>query len=155
MSTHKTIGNRQIDLPYAEQKFRGVVGTTYLNSDPAEFPQPLTAPEGAPNVLVVLIDDAGFGQFSVAGGGVPAPHMEKLAQEGVFFNRFHTTALCSPTRAALLTGRNHHVAASGAVTELATGYDGYTGIIPKDTATIGEILRQNARTTTPRPMRPA
>lgn len=143
MSTHKTIGNRQIDLPYAEQKFRGVVGTTYLNSDPAEFPQPLTAPEGAPNVLVVLIDDAGFGQFSVAGGGVPAPHMEKLAQEGVFFNRFHTTALCSPTRAALLTGRNHHVAASGAVTELATGYDGYTGIIPKDTATIGEILRQN------------
>ena len=90
-----------------------------------------------------MLDDVGFGQFSVAGGGVPAPNMEALAKEGVLFNRFHTTAVCSSTRAALLTGRNHHVAGTGNITEVATGYDGYTGIIPKDTATVAEILRQN------------
>jgi arylsulfatase A-like enzyme len=130
-------------LPYAEQKYRGSVGTTYLDSDPAQFPAPLKAPKGAPNVLLVLLDDVGFGQFSVAGGGVPSPKMEELAKQGVLFNRFHTTAVCSPTRAALLTGRNHHVAGTGNITEVATGYDGYTGIIPKDTATVAQILREN------------
>ncbi|BES69478.1 arylsulfatase [Marinobacter nanhaiticus D15-8W] len=134
---------RQSVLPYAEQKFTGSVGTSYLDSDPAQFPQPIAAPADAPNVLLVLLDDVGFGQFSVSGGGVPSPSMEALAEEGVFYNRFHTTAVCSPTRAALLTGRNHHVAGTGNITEVATGYDGYTGIIPKDTATIAEILRQN------------
>ncbi len=133
----------QLSLPYAEQKYRGNIGTTYLNSDPAQFPKQVAAPEGAPNILVVLLDDVGFGQFSVSGGGVPAPKMEELAEEGVFFNRFHTTAVCTSTRAALLTGRNHHVAGSGNITEVATGYDGYTGIIPKDTATFAEILRLN------------
>ncbi len=133
----------QATIPYREQKFTGNVGTSYKNSDPAQFPKPVSAPKGAPNVLVVLLDDVGFGQFSVSGGAIPSPSMEKLAEEGVFYNRFHTTALCSPTRAALLTGRNHHVAGTGIITELATGYDGYTGMIPKDTATIAEILRQN------------
>ena len=107
----------QVTLPYAEQKFRGSVGTTYLDSDAPQFPAQVAAPEGAPNVLLVLLDDVGFGQFGVTGGGVP-----------------------SPTRAALLTGRNHNVAGTGVITELATGYDGYTGIIPKDTATVAEIL---------------
>ncbi len=130
-------------LPYAEQKFRGNVGTTYLDSDPAEFPAPIKAPDGAPNVLLVLLDDVGFGQFDVTGGGVPSPAMDELAREGELYTRFHTTALCSPTRAALLTGRNHNVSGTGVITELATGYDGYTGIIPKDTATVAEILRQN------------
>lgn len=134
---------RQTVLPYAEQKFRGAVGTSYLDSDPAQFPAPLTPPEGAPNVLLIMLDDVGFGQFSVAGGDVPAPHMEALAKDGVLFNRFHTTAVCSPTRAALLTGRNHHVAGTGNITELATGYDGYTGIIPQETATVAEVLRLN------------
>ncbi|ADJ27783.1 arylsulfatase [Nitrosococcus watsonii] len=133
----------QLNLPYAEQKYRGNVGTTYLNSDAPQFPKQVAAPEGAPNVLLVLLDDVGFGQFSVAGGGVPSPSMEALAEEGVFFNRFHTTAVCSSTRAALLTGRNHHVAGTGNITEVATGYDGYTGVIPKDTATFAEILRMN------------
>ncbi|MFV0513088.1 MAG: sulfatase-like hydrolase/transferase [Jhaorihella sp.] len=137
----------QAVLPYAEQKFTGAVGTTYLDSDPAQFPKPLTPPEGAPNVLLILLDDVGFGQFSVAGGGVPAPNMDKLAAEGELFTRFHTTAVCSPTRAALLTGRNHHVAGTGNITEVATGYDGYTGIIPKDTATVAEILRLNGYVT--------
>lgn len=138
---------RQSVLPFAEQKFRGAVGTSYLDSDPAEFPAPLTAPDGAPNVLLVMLDDVGFGQFSVSGGGVPSPNMEALAKDSVLFTRFHTTAVCSPTRAALLTGRNHHVAGTGNITEVATGYDGYTGIIPKDTATVGEILRQNGYVT--------
>lgn len=133
----------QAVLPYAEQKYRGSVGTTYLNSDPAEFPAPLKAPKDAPNVLLILLDDVGFGQFSVSGGGVPAPKMDQLAKEGALFNRFHTTAVCSSSRAALLTGRNHHVAGTGNITEVATGFDGYTGIIPKDTATIGQILREN------------
>ncbi len=133
----------QVVLPYAEHKFQGNVGTTYKDSDPALFPAPIKAPDGAPNVLLILLDDVGFGQFSVTGGGVPAPHMEGLAKDGVLFTRFHTTALCSPSRAALLTGRNHQVAGTGIITELATGYDGYTGVIPKDTATVAEILRQN------------
>lgn len=137
----------QPTLPYAEQKFRGNVGTTYVDSDPAQFPAPISAPEGAPNVLLVLLDDVGFGQFAIAGGGVPSPSMEKLASEGEFYTRFQTTALCSPTRAALLTGRNHNVAGTGIITELATGYDGYTGIIPKDTATVAEILHQNGYVT--------
>lgn len=133
----------QMSLPYAEQKYRGDIGTTYLNSDPAQFPKQVAAPQGAPNVLVVLLDDVGFGQFSVSGGGVPSPHMEALAKDGVLFTRFHTTAVCTSTRAALLTGRNHHIAGSGNITEVATGYDGYTGIIPKDTATFAEVMRLN------------
>lgn len=137
----------QVVLPYAEQQFRGNIGTTYLNSDAPRFPAPRKAPEGAPNVLLVLLDDVGFGQFATSGGGVPSPKMDELAKQGVTFNRFHTTALCSPTRAALLTGRNHQVAGTGTITELATGYDGYTGVIPKDTATIAEVLRQNGYTT--------
>jgi arylsulfatase len=93
--------------------------------------------------VVILIDDAGFGQFSTFGGGVPSPTMDKLAAEGLRYNRFHTTALCSPTRAALLTGRNHHSAAFGSIAEAATGYEGFTAVLPRSTATVAEVLRQN------------
>lgn len=137
----------QKTLPHTEYRFEGTVGTTFQDSDPAAFPKPITPPEGAPNILMVLLDDVGFGQFSVTGGGVPSPNMERLADNGLIYNRFHTTAVCSSTRAAILTGRNHHSAGTGIITELATGYDGYTGIIPKSTATIGEILRQNGYAT--------
>ena len=130
-------------LPRPDFHFLGNVGRTYRDSDPAQFPQPVQAPKGAPNVVLILIDDAGFGQFSTFGGGVPSPTMDKLAAEGLRYNRFHTTALCSPTRAALLTGRNHHSVASGVIQEAATGYDGYTGIIPRSAGTIAEVLRQN------------
>jgi arylsulfatase A-like enzyme len=130
-------------LPRADFHFTGNVGRTYKDSDPGQFPQPVQAPKGAPNIVLILIDDAGFGQFSTFGGGVPSPTMDKLAAEGLRFNRFHTTALCSPTRAALLTGRNHHSVASGVIQEAATGYDGYTGIIPRSAGTIAEVLRQN------------
>jgi len=137
----------QSTLPYPEYRFKGNVGTTYQDSDPATFPKSVTPPKGAPNVLLILLDDVGFGQFDVTGGGVPSPNLDKLRDQGVLYTQFHTTALCSPTRAALLTGRNHNTAGTGIITELATGYDGYTGIIPKSTATIGEILRQNGYAT--------
>jgi arylsulfatase A-like enzyme len=134
-------------LPRPDFHFPGNVGRTYLDSDPPQFPQPVRAPKGAPNVLLILLDDVGFGQFSTFGGGVPSPNIDKLAANGLRYTRFHTTALCSPTRAALLTGRDHHVAGTGVITELTTGYDGYTGIIPKSAGTVSEILRQNGYAT--------
>jgi arylsulfatase len=130
-------------LPRPDFHFPGNVGRTFQDSDPPQFPQPVPAPKGAPNIVLILIDDAGFGQFSTFGGLVPSPTMDSLAAEGLRFNRFHTTALCSPTRAALLTGRNHHSAASATIQETATGYDGYTGIIPRSAGTVAEVLRQN------------
>ena len=99
--------------------------------------------QGAPNIVLILIDDAGFGQFGTFGGGVPSPTMDKLATEGLRYSRFHTTALCSPTRAALITGRNHHSSASGVIAEIATGYEGYTTVIPRSHGSVGEVLRQN------------
>jgi arylsulfatase A-like enzyme len=134
-------------LPRPDFRFKGQVGHTYQDSDPPTFPQVMRPPKGAPNVLLILLDDVGFGQFSAFGGGVPSPNMEKLAAQGLRYIRFHTTALCSPTRAALLTGRDHHVAGTGTITETATGYDGYTGIIPKSAGTVAEILKQNGYAT--------
>ncbi len=134
-------------LPRPDFHFLGNVGRTYEDSDPPTFPKVVRPPKGAPNVLLILLDDVGFGQFSAFGGGVPSPNIEKLAAQGLRYTRFHTTALCSPTRAALLTGRDHHVAGTGVITELATGYDGYTGIIPKSAGTVAEILRQNGYAT--------
>ena len=134
-------------LPRPDFHFPGNVGRTYQDSDPPTFPKVVRPPQGAPNVLLILLDDVGFGQFSTFGGGVPSPNVDKLAAHGLRYTRFHTTALCSPTRAALLTGRDHHVAGTGVITELATGYDGYTGIIPKSAGTVSEILRQNGYAT--------
>jgi arylsulfatase len=134
-------------LPRPDFHFPGSIGRTYLDSDKARFPQPVQAPKGAPNIVLILLDDVGFGQFSTFGGGVPSPTMDRLAAEGLRYNRFHTTALCSPTRAALITGRNHHSAAFAGITELATGYDGYCCILPKSCGTVGEVLRQNGYST--------
>src|SRR5215813_729695 len=132
------LSSTSIVLPRPDFHFPGNVGRTYLDSDPPQFPQPVQAPKGAPNILLILIDDAGFGQFSTFGGLVPSPTMDRLAAEGLRFNRFHTTALCSPTRASLITGRNHHSAATGVIGEAATGYDGYTTILPRSAGTVGE-----------------
>ena len=130
-------------LPRPDFHFTGEVGRTYQDSDPAQFPKPVQPPKGAPNIVLILLDDVGFGQFSTFGGGVPSPTMDRMAKEGVRYNHFHTTALCSPTRAALITGRNHHSASFAGITELATGYDGYCCVLPKDCGTVGEVLRQN------------
>jgi len=130
-------------LPRPDFRFPGEVGRTYLDSDPAQFPKPVQAPQDAPNILLILIDDCGFGQYGTFGGGIPSPTMDRLAAEGIRYNHFHTTALCSPTRAALITGRNHHSTSFAGITEVATGYDGYTCILPKSCGTLGEVLRQN------------
>jgi arylsulfatase len=120
-----------------------------LDARKAEFPkiQPLRPPEGAPNVVIVLIDDMGFGAPSVTGGPCNMPAMQKIHDDGLLYNRFHTTALCSPTRVALLTGRNHHSAGIGSVAEVATGNPGNDSVRPNSVATVAEMLRLNGYNT--------
>lgn len=107
----------------------------------------INAPEGAPNVLVILLDDMGFGQSSAFGGPINMPALNSLADNGLRFNKFHTTALCSPTRMALLTGRNHHMTNTGAIMELATAFPGNTGVRPDSIATLPEVLQMNGYAT--------
>jgi arylsulfatase A-like enzyme len=133
-------------LPVPEQPFRGVIGRKASESQP-EFPKAITAPEGAPNILLILTDDTGFGAASTFGGPIPTPNLDRVAQDGLRYNNFHTTALCSPTRAALLTGRNHHSVGFGNISEFATGYPGYDSILPKSAGTIGNILVNNGYNT--------
>src|SRR5215475_9813638 len=133
-------------LPRSATPFAGQIGQTWQQSRP-DFPKPLVAPEGAPNVLLILTDDTGFGHASTFGGGAATPVLERLARDGLRYNRFHTTALCSPTRAALLTGRNHHSVGTGVIMEMATGYPGYTGIVPNSAVGVPEILRLNGYAT--------
>ncbi len=104
-------------------------------------------PRGAPNLLLVMLDDVGFGSCSTFGGPIPTPALERVASAGLRYNQFHTTALCSPTRAALLTGRNHHTVHMGGITEIANSFPGYDSVIPRETATIAEILRQHGYST--------
>jgi arylsulfatase A-like enzyme len=119
-----------LSIPKPDPEFKGKIGETLKDSIPS-YPQPIKAPQGAPNVLVILLDDVGFGHTSTFGGPVPTPTLDRLAKNGLMYNRFHTTALCSPTRAALLTGRNHHSVGTGVIIELGSGFPGYTGIIPQ------------------------
>ena len=134
-------------LPKPEQAFSDAkIGRTYKDSTPGTMA--LTkAPAGAPNVLIILIDDAGFGQWGTFGGQIPTPSLDGLAKMGLRYTRFHTTALCSPTRAALLTGRNHHSAGTGVITEIGVAYPGYSGQIPKSAGMFAEVLRQNGYST--------
>ncbi|HEY2799363.1 MAG TPA: arylsulfatase [Chthoniobacterales bacterium] len=137
----------QETLPKPEQAFSDAkIGRTYKDSKPGTMV--LTkAPAGAPNVLVILIDDAGFGQWGTFGGQVPTPNLDRLAKMGLRYTRFHTTALCSPSRAALLTGRNHHSAGTGVIVEMGDGYPGYSGQVPKSAGMFAEVLRQNGYST--------
>ncbi len=133
-------------LPVPRPPFRGVIKETLAGSQ-ADPVAPLRAPSGAPNVLLVLIDDAGFGNPSTFGGPVQTPTLDKLAARGLRYNRFHVTGLCSPTRAALLSGRNHHAIGFGSITELAVGYPGYNAEWPRSAASIAQILRLNGYST--------
>ena len=135
-------------LPPPPPKFGGKIRQTYKDSTADWTPAlPLRAPEGAPNVLLILLDDVGFGQIGCYGGPIETPNIDKLAAGGLRYNNFHTTALCSPSRAALLTGRNHHSVGLAAITEAATGYPGSYGSIPKSAAMVAEILKQNGYNT--------
>jgi arylsulfatase len=129
-------------LPIPEQPFKGKIGRTAKDSVP-DFPKPLTAPKGAPNVLLIMTDDVGWGAASTFGGPIPTPNFDKLAKAGLRYNNHHTTALCSPSRAALVTGRNHHTCASGVITEMGTGFPGYNTLMPKSCGTVAETLKQN------------
>ncbi|GAB7564594.1 arylsulfatase AtsD [Methylobacillus methanolivorans] len=133
-------------LPKPEQPFTGEIRETIQESR-AVKPEIQYPPKQAPNVVIVLLDDVGFGSASTFGGPVPTPTLDALAGEGLRYNQFHTTALCSPTRAALLTGRNHHRVHMGTVGEGGTGFPGYDSILPKSAATLGEVLRQHGYNT--------
>ncbi len=146
MATDKHIAREQLPIP--EPKHVGL--TTYDAKDPDTSYPPITMlrpPKGAPNVLIVLIDDVGFGAASAFGGPCQTPVIERLAANGLKLNRFHTTALCSPTRQALLTGRNHHSVGMGAITEMATSAPGNSSIRPKEKAPVAETLRLNGYST--------
>jgi arylsulfatase A-like enzyme len=135
-------------LPIPDRSHIGL--TTYDAKDPdTQFPpiQQLRPPKGAPNVLVVLLDDVGFASSSAFGGPCQTPNFDKLASNGLKYNRFHTTALCSPTRQAMLTGRNHHSVGMGAITELATSAPGYCSILPKNKAPLPMTLKLNGYST--------
>jgi arylsulfatase len=138
------IGREILPIPDIPSK-----GKMALDARNAEFPayKPLRPPADAPNVVIVLIDDMGFGCPSANGGPVNMPAMEKVAERGLLYNRFHTTALCSPTRQALLTGRNHHSAGMGSVAEVSTGIPGNDSVRPNTVATVAEMLRLNGYNT--------
>jgi len=133
-------------LPLPTPPFKGVIGKTYLDSK-QEWPELPKPPAGAPSVVVILLDDVGFGQVGTFGGPVPTPGLDALAATGLRYNRFHTTAICGPSRAALITGRNHHNCGSGFLAEWATGFPSYNNMIPASCATVGAILKGNGYNT--------
>jgi arylsulfatase A-like enzyme len=143
-SATTTIDGKQIPAP--PEKFGGVIKPSYLDSTPW-WPSRIVPPKGAPNVLLIMTDDQGYGVSSTFGGVIPTPALDRVAKAGLRYIQFHSTALCSPTRAALITGRNHHSVGTGVIGELSTGYPGYDSIIGPENATIGTILRDNGYAT--------
>jgi arylsulfatase A-like enzyme len=135
-------------LPPQPPKFSGKIGYSYKDSVPDFKPAlPVKAPASAPNILMIVLDDVGYGQLGSYGGPIATPNIDKIAAAGLQYTNFHTTALCSPSRGALLTGRNHHSISLAAITEAATGFPGNYGSIPKSAATIAEVLKQNGYNT--------
>lgn len=139
-SATETIDGRY--LPNPPPKFGGEINLNAKDSKPY-WPPRVVPPKGAPNILLIMTDDVGFGAPSTFGGVIPTPAMDRIAKAGLRYTQFHSTALCSPTRAALITGRNHHSVGFGQISEMATGYPGYDSIIGPESATIGKILRDN------------
>ncbi len=139
-----TIDGRQIPPPPAT--FGGTINLDAPNSTPY-WQSTVVPPKGAPNILLIITDDVGFAAPSTFGGVIPTPTLDRIANMGLRYTQFHTTSLCSPTRAALITGRNHHSVGFGVIGEAATGYPGYDSIITKDKATIGQILKANGYAT--------
>jgi len=129
-------------LPPPPVPFGGEINLNANQSKPF-WPPRVTPPKGAPNILLIMTDDVGFGAPSTFGGVIPTPNLDRIAHDGLRYTNFHSTALCSPTRAALITGRNHHSVGFGVIAEQATGYPGYDSFIGRESATIGEILKEN------------
>ena len=143
-SATTTIDGKQ--LPPPPPKFGGVIKESAKDSTPW-WPPRIVPPKGAPNVLLIMTDDQGYGVSGTFGGVIPTPALDRIAKAGLRYTQFHSTALCSPTRAALITGRNHHSVGFGVIGELSTGYPGYDSIIGPESATIGEILKENGYAT--------
>src|SRR5215470_15772253 len=140
----QTIDGRYLPNPPAA--FGGAITPNAYQSKPY-WPPRVVPPKGAPNVLLIMTDDVGFGAPSTFGGVIPTPALDRIAKMGLRYTQFHSTALCSPTRAALITGRNHHAVGFGQIAEIATGFPGYDSIIQKTNGTIGEILKDNGYAT--------
>lgn len=134
------------DIPKSTPAFEGNIDRDYGKSTPRKLELNKSA-KGKPNILLVMLDDVGFGTCSTFGGPIPTPGVDKVAEAGLRYNQFHTTALCSPTRASLLTGRNHHSVHMGGITEIANSFPAYDSAIPLETATIAEILKGNGYST--------
>ena len=134
-------------LPIPEPQYPHSTVLDVRNAPPPPPRFEVKAPAGAPNVLIVLIDDMGFGQSSAFGGPIHMPTVDRLANGGLRYNQFHTTALCSPTRMALLTGRNHHMGNTGSIMETATAFPGNTGQRPESVAPLAMMLRYNGYST--------
>jgi len=143
-SAARTIDGKQ--LPPADVPFGGTIERNALQSKPW-WPPRVVPPKGAPNILLIMTDDTGFGAGSTFGGVIPMPTLDRLAKAGLRYTNMNSTALCSPSRAALISGRNHHSMGFGVVSEQATGFPGYDSFIPKDKATIGTIMRDNGYAT--------
>src|SRR5271163_4071488 len=143
-SATTTIDGKQIPPP--PPKFGGVINQSAAESKPW-WPPRVVPPKGAPNVLLIMTDDQGYGVSGTFGGVIPTPAMDRIAAAGLRYTEFHSTALCSPTRAALITGRNHHSVGFGVIGELSTGYPGYDSIVGPESATIGTILRDDGYAT--------
>ena len=126
--------------------FGGVIKESATDSKPY-WPPRVVPPKGAPNVLLIMTDDQGYGVSGTFGGVIPTPAMDRIAKAGLRYTQFHSTALCSPTRAALITGRNHHSVGFGVIGEMSTGFPGYDSVIGQESATIGEILKENGYAT--------
>ena len=135
------IASSQEVLPAPPPQFKGQIGLSVKDSR-SDFPKPVQAPKGAPNIVLILLDDVGYGASSTFGGPCDTPTLDKLAKNGLRYTQFHTTALSSPTRASLLTGRNHHSVHTGTIMEMATGFPGYDSLMGRDTATVAEVLKQ-------------
>ena len=133
-------------LPSPPPVFGGVINMGYKDSKSC-WPATVVPPKGAPNILLIMTDDQGYGVSSTFGGVIPTPALDRVAKAGLRYTQFHSTALCSPTRAALITGRNHHSVGFGVITEMSTGYPGYDSVIGPESATVGEILRENGYAT--------
>ncbi|OSI60258.1 arylsulfatase [Bradyrhizobium canariense] len=129
-------------LPGPPRPFQGEINLNALQSKSA-WPARVVPPKGAPNILLIMTDDVGFGAPSTFGGIIPTPTMDRIAANGLRYTNFHTTSLCSPTRAALLTGRNHHSVGFGVISEIATGFPGYNSVMGPESATVGRILKDN------------
>jgi arylsulfatase len=133
-------------LPPPAPPFGGTINLDSKDSKPF-WPPTVVPPKGAPNVLLIMTDDQGYGVSGTFGGVIPTPALDRIAKAGLRYTQFHSTSLCSPTRAALITGRNHHSVGFGVITEMSTGYPGYDSVIGKDSATIGKILKDNGYAT--------